>query len=189
MSTSDTSKNSSYYLTARYGSPDGVGLQANANAGWTFTMSDFLVAAGVGANLLHLNFDYDAQRTLLDDAYQLSHQVGMSLRHYTEDNRFLHKQNVTTVRLAVPLGLEYELVKHCHVRAGWVAEFLRTANEDKSTENGFDVTSNQINLSTVTFGMGYQIFEKLRADFVNVGDIAQPRNWNLSAIYTFGAAE
>lgn len=157
----------------------------NAGVGWTFHVNDFMIAAAGVGNALHLTFDYDASKTFFDTSFQMSHGVTSQPITINNQSRYFHKHNVTMLRFAIPLGMEYELVKNLHVRAGWVAEFLHSMNKDNSLESGYRTTNNQINLSTVNFGLGYQIFDRLRADFVNFGDIAQPRNWNVSAMYSF----
>ncbi|MBI3765468.1 MAG: hypothetical protein HY277_03065 [Ignavibacteriales bacterium] len=170
------------------GKPDGFGFVAHGALGWTLRANDFLLAIAGVANYWHLKYDYDQRKSISDLAVNVRTSMGRDSVYYdrafSSETRFLHQHNATLIRVAIPIGMEFELIKNLHVRAGWVVEFVRNVNQEKALDQGYRFTNNAINFSTVSFGMGYQIVERLRADFVNLGDIAQPRDWNISVMYT-----
>ncbi len=179
----DTVATSGLHEAFAVSSPDGFGFRIQGGAGWTFRVGDALLAiAGIG-NYLHMKYDFDEWSRIADFLTQQARDTVATLQSFSNDARFLHQVTNSFVRIAVPLGLEYEVVRNFNVRAGWMAEFIRSVSQDRSEQAGYRFTDTHINLSTVSFGVGYRISKRLQADFVNYGDIAQPRNWNVSVTY------
>jgi len=171
--------------TTRTGLPDGFGYQVNASAGWTFPVDKFLIAVSGVVNAGQIKYDYDARQTSFDTLYQRSSFGNPTVRRYNEQKTFAHNHTVFVLRVALPIAMEVEALKDFDLRAGWVPKFVRNVNKDESNDNGFRNSTDNLDVTTTTFGLGYQIFDKLRVDMVNYGDIAQPRSWNIAAMYTF----
>ena len=169
----------------RTGSPNGFGFQVNARTGWTLLFDPFLLAAATVVNASHLTYDYDAPATQGDTLTQWSSGSASVIRSSGENKTIGHSHSVLILRLAVPIALEVEALKELYIRAGWVPQYVRNVNKDDSNDNGFRNTSDNLDVTTMTFGVGYQILKKLRVDMVNYGDLAQPRSWNIAAQYTF----
>jgi hypothetical protein len=182
---------SSYYTSGssmlsrwtRITTPDGFGFQVNASVGWTFPVSPFLLAAGMTLNVGHTAFDYDAQRSQTDTLHQWFNGSDSLVRTLGSISMPAHSSSVLILRIALPIAMEVEALKDFHIRAGWVPQYVRNVNEDISDENGFRKSSDNLDVTTMTFGLGYQIFQKLRIDMANYGDLAQPRSWNIAAQY------
>lgn len=169
----------------RAATPDGSGFQANGSAGWTVPLEPFLLAAATVVNVSHIVYDYTALGFKGDTLSQIQGGRDTTIRAQANGIAVPHSQSVLALRLAVPIAIEVEALKGFHIRAGWVPQYIRRVNKDDSNENGFRETSDNLDASTMTFGLGYQIIDRLRVDMVNEGDIAQPRTWNIAAQYTF----
>jgi hypothetical protein len=180
-----TSGSSMLSRWTRITTPDGFGFQLNARVGWTFPVEQFLLAAGTIVNVGHIAFDYDAQRSQTDTLRQWFNGSDSLVRALGSTSTPAHSSSGLTLRVALPIAMEVEALKDFHIRAGWVPQYVRNVNEDISDENGFRKTSDNLDAMTMTFGLGYQIFQKLRVDMANYGDLAQPRSWNIAAQYNF----
>ena len=166
--------------------PDGFGLQVKGGLGWTFQRNNFLIAVAALGSYRRLKYDDTAR-----EEYTVQYADGFS---YTSPGRsYPYDYAFPQYRLALPLGAECQVTPKLHLRAGWVAEFRGTMYEasvremdgESSIEETSRFSSHRLNFSTVTFGMGYQIFDRLRADLLNFGNLSQPKDWNLAVIYNF----
>jgi hypothetical protein len=183
----------SYYATGmsllsrltQIATPDGFGFQVNARIGWTFPLEPFFLAAGTTVNVGHIAFDYDAQRSQVDTLHRWFSGRDSLLRAVASATKPAHSNSVLILRIALPIAMEVEALKDFHIRAGWVPQYVRNVNKGNSDDNGFRKTSDNLDVATMTFGIGYQIVKRLRVDMANYGDLAQPRNWNIAAQYNF----
>jgi len=183
----------SYYATGmsllsrltQIATPDGFGFQVNARVGWTFPLEPFFLAAGTSVNVGHIAFDYDAQRSQVDTLHRWFSGRDSLLRAVASATKPAHSNSVLILRIALPIAMEVEALKDFHIRAGWVPQYVRNVNKDNSDDNGFRKTSDNLDATTMTFGIGYQIVKRLRLDMANFGDLAQPRSWNIAAQYNF----
>ncbi len=180
-----TSGSSMLSRWTRTTTPDGFGFQVNARVGWTFPLEPFSLAAGTTVNVGHIAFDYDAQRSQMDTLHQWFSGRDSVVRALGSVTMTGHSNSVLILRIALPIAMEVEALKDFHVRAGWVPQYVRNVNKDNSDDNGFRRTSDNLDATTMTFGIGYQILERLRVDMANHGDLAQPRSWNIAAQYNF----
>ena len=163
--------------------PGGFGFQMKGGLGWNFEQNNFLFAIATLASYQRLSYD--------DMAYEESLYERPPFPLFT--NSILYNFVSYQYRLALPLGMEYQTTKKLSLRAGWVALFRGETLEQSSNELGETGTreatsrtsSQRLDVSTVTFGMGYQIFDQLRADLLNFGNLSQPQDWSLSVIYSF----
>lgn len=184
-SSSDTSKNILSLSSNSVALPDGFGFQINGGTGWTFQLDDFLLAAAVLGNFRYLNYEYDVHRQISDTSTTITPDTTITLKAYQDARSIHHDHKVTLYRIALPLGVEYQLIKNLCLRAGWVVQFLGSINKETSTEKSSRVISNRLDYSTATFGIGYRISDKFIADLLNLGEIGRPRDWNLSLIFSF----
>jgi hypothetical protein len=180
---SNFSRSSRYTLDA---APDGFGFQVKGGVGWTFQRNNFLFAVAALGSYRRLKYDDTAR-----EEYAITTQSFPPFTYPALSIPYDHA--LAQYRLALPLGMEYQAAKGLHLRAGWVAQFRgaaiegnsRAIDEDSSDEGASRLASYRLDVSTVTFGMGYQIFDRLRADLLNFGDLSKPQDWNLSVIYNF----
>lgn len=185
MSTWDTSTRIRSVLNETTGTPDGSGFRLAATAGRTVSWNSFMVTIGALAQFDLLKFGYDLQWRGWDST-RFVHSSGTTQHNLGPDARTVrYDHTVLNLRAAVPIGLEYEVVQNMHLRAGWMLQFTHRLEKQESLEQARRYVVDDIDPSSVTFGMGFRIFENLRADFVNVGDLSQPREWNVSAYYEF----
>lgn len=164
--------------------PGGFGFQVKGGLGWAFQQNNFLLAVAALGSYQRLKYD--------DVAHEEYTQL--SVPNYIPRARsFPYEHAFSQYRLALPLGAECAITQRLHLRAGWVAQFrgetrkggASAIEEESSIEAGNRYGSHRLDISTVTFGMGYQVFDQLRADFLNFGNISLPREWNMSVSYNF----
>lgn len=157
--------------------PKGSGFQIKGGVGWTFQRNGFLFSLAALGSYQRLRYDDVAK---LDDYSWLARTSP-------------YDYNFAQYRLALPLGMEYQITSGLHLRDGWVAEFRGDQTEDDNREIDEDsfyertsrYSSYWLDFSKVTFGMGYQIFERLRADLLNYGNLSAPKDWNVALSYGF----
>lgn len=152
----DTAVSTFFYNVNDLLSITGNGLRVKGRIGWEFRKESFLFGFGPLLSFERIFF-YNASST----------------------------NKRSRLRMAIPLGFEHELLKNFHIRGGWVAQYTRIISEIVSSTSTTKNTNDRFDYLTVTFGMGAQVSENLRADFVNFGNISEPRSWNISATYTF----
>ncbi|MBI3189736.1 MAG: hypothetical protein HYZ33_03715, partial [Ignavibacteriales bacterium] len=169
-------------LISRSASPDGVGITINGGIGWGFHVKDFYLLIGGNGFITQRTFDYDDVLQASESQTQFNQDTLSQTTTLNNSSAAHHKFTFATVRLALPIAVEYELLKDFYVRAGWALSYYRYVNKDKSIVNGFRNVNEHINTSKSSFGFGYQITDVLRADFLSLGNLAEPKEWNLSIV-------
>jgi len=185
MSSFDTSETITTASLDENWAADGFGFQLQSGAGWSWHRNNFLFAVAALGNFRRVSYDDRAQR---ETVYTQTLRTSKNTYTWNDRRQTPQLRNDYTVSyygLAAPVGIEYNPTKGLQLRAGWKIQFLGRTNERSSSERSWRSSYNYLDTSTVTFGLGYQIFDQLRADLVNFGNLSEPRNWNLAIIYSF----
>ena len=182
----DSAETSYYSRNTLDATPDGFGFQVQGGAGWNIQQNNFLFALAALASYQDLSYQDEARG---ESRSGLMPSETFPLFLYSIPYDFVSSQ----YRLALPLGVEYRTMQKLSLRAGWVPVFRGETYEERSKRIGeadsreYDrrISSHRLDVSAVTFGMGYRVFNQLRADLLNFGNLSQIQDWSLSVIYNF----
>ncbi len=164
--------------------PDGFGISMNGNVGWGFNLKDWYLLIGASGSITQHSFDYDDVVYTHEILTLLDEDTVSRTSEYENKTAFHHKNTMATVRLALPVAFEYEIVDDFSLRAGWALTYIRGVDKDRTISTGYRKVNENISTGKVTVGVGCVIVEGLRADFLSLGNLTDSKQWNLSVIYS-----
>ncbi len=164
--------------------PTGDGFQVNTGVAWGFHVNNWYLLIGGTAYATHNSFDFDDNQSVANQTTQYNYDTISHATSYDHNSAYHHTYSIGTIQIALPIGVEYEIVKDCFARLGWELSYLRKVDKDQTSENGHRTVSDRINTPTVTLGLGVKIIDDLHVDFLSIGDFTTPTNWNLHIMYS-----
>ncbi|MBS4027477.1 MAG: hypothetical protein KGZ58_02475 [Ignavibacteriales bacterium] len=187
QSSTDTSSRDKIETETFTAPPDGFAYRLNAGASWNFTVNNFLLVIASTANFSQKQYDYVVNYAYIDSELRTysSPDTSYLSKDFQLTKKIKTEHTVSTFRFAIPLALETELFNGFHLRTGWVVSLSQNTRKIESNEKFSEFSNTWLSYSTVSFGIGYKLFDNFRADFLSKGNLTEIRDWNISAIYAF----